>query len=237
MFHINHLLWRNVGFLCDDGERQFNQCQTTNMSTIRGFNGRRPHFPQWLKCHDRFARHEKECLRCSSTVDFSSVTVQIEWFLPLLLVFVNKYWCFPSPYIEKGPWLLLLGLKCTISNRIGHLFSAHVGEICIITAVKANAKGGEIIFTKNKYKHCCCPEVGAQTRRATARWLWLSLMCSLAGRGGGELPRRRDGVIAAEDDAHSRGLRVPGVHHSVRGHRHPGPVHLARGKKKKKKKK
>lgn len=61
-----------------------------------------------------------------------------------------------------------------------------------------------------------------------------AVLCSLAGRGGGELPRGRDGVVAAEDDAHPRRLRVAGVHHPVRGHRHPGPVHLARGKEKKK---
>lgn len=53
----------------------------------------------------------------------------------------------------------------------------------------------------------------------------------VAGRGGGQLPRGRDGVVAAEDDADPRRLRVPGVHHSVGGNRHPGPVHLARGNK------
>lgn len=53
----------------------------------------------------------------------------------------------------------------------------------------------------------------------------------VAGRGGGQLPRGGDSIIPAEDDAHPRGLRVLGVHHSVWGHRHPGPVHFARGTK------
>lgn len=49
------------------------------------------------------------------------------------------------------------------------------------------------------------------------------------GWGGSELSRRRDGVISPENHSDPWRFRVPGLHHSVRRHRHTGPIHLTRG--------
>lgn len=49
------------------------------------------------------------------------------------------------------------------------------------------------------------------------------------GRGGGELPRRGDCAVSTENHSHPWRLGVPGLHHSVWRHRHPGPIHLTRG--------
>lgn len=50
------------------------------------------------------------------------------------------------------------------------------------------------------------------------------------GWGDRELPHRRDAIISAENHSDPWRFRVPGLHHTVWGHRHTGAIYFTWGK-------